>query len=350
MGSGPWALGTAVAGSALGPGAHAGRAGGPDWTGATGAGWGAASPPRLPGRSAANPPGEDADEASPCGSGAAGFASGAAFASGVIAFASGIAALAAGAGKVGSSTPGANESGQVGITWVGVAGSSSSDGGGHAGIALSVGGSGGQMSVSSGGAGADSDAGGHVDFIASPATDLNGPVRGLSAGGSATGASTTRASAIAASAIGTSATGASAAGASAGGASLSGGSVDASIVGGSAVSVAVDAWMSGIGSSGAVGTVVAHSGVVPAASPLGDVCDVDQSGSPFCIGRAGIASSSPVASVTPELFSAGSTGTVWAQTGVVSLVATGVTGSAEAASGGVESVDAEDSGSNSQSV
>src|SRR5256885_17116046 len=101
MGSGPWALGTAVAGSPLGPGAHAGRAGGPDWTGATGAGWGAASPPRLPGRAGANPPGEDADEASPFGSGAAGFASGAAFAPGAHPFPSAFAALPARAGHGG---------------------------------------------------------------------------------------------------------------------------------------------------------------------------------------------------------------------------------------------------------
>src|SRR2546430_5563695 len=97
-----------------------------------------------------------------------------AFGSGAMAFGSGARALAAGAGNVGSSVAGAKESGQLGITWAGVEGSSSSDGGGQAGIALSVGGSGGQMSVSCGGAGADSAAGGHVDFIASPATAFNG--------------------------------------------------------------------------------------------------------------------------------------------------------------------------------
>src|SRR2546427_7989286 len=98
---------------------------------------------------------------------------------------SGARALAAGAGNVGSSVAGAKESGQLGITWAGVEGSSSSDGGGHAGIALSVGGSGGQMSVSCGGAGADAAAGGHVDFMASPATAFNGSVRGVTAGLSA---------------------------------------------------------------------------------------------------------------------------------------------------------------------
>jgi len=83
---------------------------------------------------------------------------------------------------------------------------------------------------------------------------------------------------------------------------------------------------------------------------LADDCVLDQSGSPFCIGRAGSASSSSVETVAPALFSAGSTGTVCAQTGVVSFVGTAVTGSSEAVSGGVEPVDAEGSVSKSQSV
>jgi hypothetical protein len=241
------------------------------------------------------------------------------------AFGSGAAALAAGAGNVGFSAAGANESGQLGITWAGVEGSSSSDGGGHAGIALSVGGSGGQMSVSSGGAGADSAAGGHVDFIASPATALNGSVSELSAGDSA--GSTTAAGSTAA--IGSPV------------------AIDSGAATGSA---GVAAWVSGIGSSGAVGTVLAHCGVVLAASPLADDCVFDQSGSPFCMGRAGSASSSSVGGVAAALFSAGSTGTVCAHTGVVSLVGTAVAGSSEAISGGVEPVEAEGSVSKSQSV
>src|SRR2546421_13080307 len=96
--------------------------------------------------------------------------------------------------------------------------------------------------------------------------------------------------------------------------------------------------MSGIGSSGAVGTVLAHSGVAPDASPLGDDSACDQSGSPFCIGSAGIASSSSAGSTSPEALSAGSTGTVWAQTGVVSLVEPGVARPPEGASRGVQAV------------
>jgi hypothetical protein len=81
------------------------------------------------------------------------------------------------------------ESGQLGIAWAGVAGSSISDGGGQAGMARSVGGSGGHMSVSSGGAGEEAAAGGHVDFIASAATALGGSVNRAGVGGSVAGGS-----------------------------------------------------------------------------------------------------------------------------------------------------------------
>src|SRR5205807_1798509 len=45
------------------------------------------------------------------------------------------------------------------------------------------------------------------------------------------------------------------------------------------------------GAAGSHSPAVAHPGVVPADSPLADDCVLDQSGSPFCIGRAGSASS-----------------------------------------------------------
>jgi hypothetical protein len=209
---------------------------------------------------------------------------------------------AAAGGRVGGEADaGSNESGQVGIGCAGVTGSSSSDGGGQAGIALSVGGSGGQMSVSSGGAGAESVAGGHVDLSASAATALSGSVSGLSSSGSS----------------------AEAAGSASGSAS---------------------------GSPDEVGTVVAQPGVAPDASPLGELWVFDQSGSPFCMGRAGMASSTSGEAVASAAFSAGSTGTVWAQTGVVSLVGTASTGSSETASGGVELADARGSDSKSSSV
>ncbi|HEV3459631.1 MAG TPA: hypothetical protein VHG32_24025, partial [Thermoanaerobaculia bacterium] len=259
-------------------------------------------------------------------------------------------------------------SGQLGMVWAGD-GSSPSTGratsadGGQAGIAGSVGGSGGQMSVSSGGAGADSDAGGHVDLRASDALDLGGSVRvttstggsesaGLAAGGSAAGASKAGASKAGGSKAGGSDTCASAAGGSKADASKGGGSDgrgrDASgsaasgsaacgaAVFGSATLTSADGG-SEIGSPGSVGTVRAHSGVVfLSTSPFtGDwVCD--QSGSPFCMGSAGRASSSAVSTVSP-VFSGGVTGTVCAQTGVVSRVGTAARGSAGAGAGGVES-------------
>ena len=148
----------------------------------------------------------------------------------------------------------------------------SSESGGQAGIAFSVGGSGGQMSVSAGGAGAASADGGQVDLAASEAT---------ARGGSVTGASE-----------------------------------------------------SGIASPGDVGTVCAHCGVEP--FPAGGAVSVfDQSGSPFCIGSAGSASSGSDCGGA-ALSSAGLTGTVGrAQTGVVSLVMTGSLSSVSG-SGGVD--------------
>ena len=173
----------------------------------------------------------------------------------------------------------------------------SSDPGGHAGIARSVGGSGGHMSVSCGGAGAVADEGGHVDFLASAATDFGG-----------------------------------------------------SVIGASPLS-------SSIASPGEVGTVWAHSGVAfltgtgptnPfSVSAPGSVSV--QSGSPFCMGSAGSASSS-ARSWGGWLLSAGVTGTVPDQTGFVSRVGTAGTGSLVASSGGVESLDAEESLSKSPSV
>jgi hypothetical protein len=126
-----------------------------------------------------------------------------------------------------------NDSGQLGIAWAGVSGSSSSEGGGHARIAGSVGGSGGQMSVSSGGAGEASDAGGQVDFMASAATAFGGSLIGATCGASITPAMSA-------------------------------------------------------GSPGDVGTVWAHSGVPFLPSPLADVSVLDQSGSPlFSAGATG---------------------------------------------------------------
>lgn len=167
-----------------------------------------------------------------------------------------------------------DSSGQLGIGCEPMAGSgSSSERGGHTGIARSVGGSGGQMSVSCGGAGAASEAGGHVDFIASDAAALGGSVMGAA--------------------------------------------------------------VSSTGSPGEVGTVCAQSGAADPFSRWAPDSVVDQSGSPFCMGRAGNASSAEWTSDDP-LSSAGFTGTVCAQTGVVSRVGTAGTGSLSAASGGVD--------------
>ena len=244
--------------------------------------------------------------------------------------------LVSGAGVTVGGTAGAagssNEFGQDGIAWAGVAGSSSSDRGRHAGIARSVGGSGGQMSVSSAGAGADSAVGGQVDFLASAATAFNGSVSeassasvsGASAGFSGTG----RALAF-----------------GAGGALAFGAGGTVAFAGGAVASDSTPASsVSGIGSPGEVCTVCAHSGglfggLVFWPSPLTDVSVLDQSGSPFCIGRGGSASSSAIEEAVSPLFSAGSTGTVPAQTGVVSFVGTGVTGSSDSGSGGFEPCD-----------
>jgi hypothetical protein len=187
-----------------------------------------------------------------------------------------------------------NESGQLVITSFGSGSAScslSSDGGGHAGIARSVGGSGGQISVSSGGAGASSEAGGHVDFVASEATF----------GGSVTTGWV---------------------GWSSGGFEAATGSADSSF-------------------SSEAGTVRAHSGVAfcgTAVSGLdgssgGEVSVRAQSGSPFSISRLGIASDPDAVGLVP---SAGVTGTVRAHGGVVSRVVTAAAGSSEVCSGGVE--------------
>jgi hypothetical protein len=92
-----------------------------------------------------------------------------------------------------------------------------------------------------------------------------------------------------------------------------------------------------IGSPGSVGTVCAHSGVAfLSTSPLSAGVSVrDQSGSPFCMGSAGNASSSITSSVSAVL-SGGATGTVCAQTGVVSCVGTAATGSVDTGAGGAE--------------
>ena len=163
------------------------------------------------------------------------------------------------------------------------------------------------MSVSSGGAGAESVAGGHVDLSASAATALCGSVSGLSASGSSP---------------------------------VAAGSASGSV----SVSVSASA------SPDEVGTVVAQPGVALDPSPLGELCAFDQSGSPFCMGRAGMASSTSAEAVASSAFSAGSTGTVLAHTGVVWLVGTASTGSSDTASGGVELADTGGSDSKSSSV
>jgi hypothetical protein len=195
----------------------------------------------------------------------------------------------------------------------GVSGSSSSEGGGHAGIARSVGGSGGQISVSTGGAGEDSEAGGHVDFIASPATALGGSVKGAWATGPIFG------------------------GTFDGGAVESGSGSTVVSAGSAAVVSAASATGSGsavtestTSSPGEVGTVSAQAGAAFLPSPLAVVSVFDQSGSPFLW--------------------AGAAGDVCAQTGVVSRVGTACTGSSVLLSGGVESCDSVGSGSKSQSV
>jgi len=68
------------------------------------------------------------------------------------------------------------------------------------------------------------------------------------------------------------------------------------------------------------------------------------------MGSAGRASSSSVIAAASSLSSAGATGTVFAQTGVVSLVGTAVAGSSSALSGGVESLEADGPVSKSPSV
>ncbi|MGH7763405.1 MAG: hypothetical protein ACREOM_03180 [Candidatus Dormibacteraceae bacterium] len=182
-----------------------------------------------------------------------------------------------------------NESGQLGITASGM-----SEGvpccvifadGGQAGMACSVGGSGGQMSVSAGGAVSFSSAGGHVLLAESPATAL-------------------------------------------------GVSVKAAVVAGTAPALA---------SSAAVGTVWAQTGAgfcmgtavlgpvvgaaLPAASGSAPASPCVQAGSPFCIGLAGKASPSPAVLMASAPSAGGTTGTVRAQTGTVSLVETAGTGS-----------------------
>src|SRR5690349_11803399 len=322
MGSASIGLGRVECAGATGPGAHAGRDGaGVD--GDTGAWLGV---------------GEDGAEAAAAG-GRSGCGAGAGIGltgtgAGGAGRGAGMGGAGAGAGvmvgAVGSASgaAGSNESGQLGMAWAGVPGSSStreawprpasSEGGGHAGIAGSVGGSGGQMSVSSGGAGAASAAGGH-DFMASPAADVKGCVIG-----------------------GSSATGSAAGGGSAGGGSAgAGGGSGGALASDSTVAEAAagaSAEGSGTSSPGEVGTVLAQPGVPSVLSPFGEgVCVFDQSGSPFCIGSAGRASSSPAEAAASSVLSAGSTGTVCAQTGVVSLVGTAGTGSSALAAGGVDS-------------
>src|SRR5690348_1888199 len=327
MGSASIGLGGVECAGATGPGAHAGRDGaGVD--GDTGAWLGVGAD----GAEAAAAGGR-----SGCGAGAGIGLTGAG--AGGAGRGAGMGGAGAGAGvmvgAVGSASgaAGSNESGQLGMAWAGVPGSSStreawprpasSEGGGHAGIAGSVGGSGGQMSVSSGGAGAASAAGGH-DFLASPAADAKGCVSGGSSG-----------------------TGSTAGGGSASGGSVAGGSVGAGGGSGGAIasdSTVVEAAAGSLGevsetsSPGEVGTVVAQPGLASVLSPFGEgVCVFDQSGSPFCIGSAGSASSSPTTAAASSVLSAGSTGTVCAQTGVVSLVGTAGTGSSALAAGGVDS-------------
>src|SRR5439155_18722726 len=200
-----------------------------------------------------------------------------------------------GAWAAGACGTGSNESGQLGIACAGVTGSSSSDGGGQAGIACSVGGSGGQMSVSSGGAGADSDAGGQVDFVASAATARGGSVMCATVS------------------------------------SGSGGSADVNSPAGS-VAVASSAAEASTGEPGSVGTVRAHSGAFLPPLPFDEGSDLDESGSAFpgrswggtvgAIGGVESKTSSSESITSPAASSGGATGLVCAQTGVVSPVGT----------------------------
>jgi hypothetical protein len=218
-------------------------------------------------------------------------------------------------GALGPEAATSNESGQLGMACAGVSGSSSSEGGGHAGIARSVGGSGGQISVSTGGAGEDSEAGGQVDFIASPATALGGSVKGAWATGSIAGGTIDGGAVESVSGSGSTVVSAgSAAVVSAASATGSGSAVTESTT----------------SSPGEVGTVSAQAGAAFLPSPLAVVSVFDQSGSPFLW--------------------AGAAGDVCAQTGVVSRVGTACTGSSVLLSGGVESCDSVGSGSKSQSV
>src|SRR5207302_1367807 len=158
------------------------------------------------------------------------------------------------------------ESGQLGIAWAGVAGSSSSEGGGHARIAGSVGGSGGQISVSSGGAGARSAAGGQVDFMASAATAFGGSVNAATTGGSAV-ASASAGSTVASTSAGSTVS------------SAATGSTVASASGSAVASVSDVAGAPSSRSPGEVGTVCAHPGAGFLLSPLADDAVLDQSGS-----------------------------------------------------------------------
>ena len=185
-------------------------------------------------------------------------------------------------------------------------------------MARSVGGSGGQMSVSSGGAGAASAAGGQVDLIESAATALGGSVMAASwPWGSAGWVS----------------------------------DAPAAVAGGcpSATEGTVRA-QSGVAFCG-----TAVSGLFGSWGGLVSVCA--QSGSPFSMGSAGSGSASDAVSVTSGP-SAGATGTVLAQIGVVSRVTTGLSGSSagfwdglsEAPSGGEVTGSAWDSDSKTWSV
>ena len=234
-------------------------------------------------------------------------------------------------------------SGQLGMGCAGDGSSSTvsalaiSEEGGHAGIAGSVGGSGGQMSVSSGGAGADSDAGGHVDLKASVALDLGGSVNvTTSTGGSVIGCVIGGSVAGGGAVVSRFVTGGSVStGSAASGSAASDSTASGSATSGSAT-LASTGCASSIGSPGSVGTVCAHSGVAfLSTSPLAGVSVFDQSGSPFCMGSAGRASSSTRSWVS-AVFSGGATGTVCAQTGVVSRVGTAAAGSDEAGGGGAE--------------
>jgi hypothetical protein len=151
-------------------------------------------------------------------------------------------------------------------------GSLISDEGGHAGM-FSVGGSGGHTSVSAGGAVVFSSAGGHVFCAASDATDLSGLVIDVGSLGAAS----------------------------------------------------VPGW---------VGTVCAHSGddfcigtaVLGFDSSTVGVWVLDQTGSPFVMGRAGIASASSAVSYVSFGTSGWTVESVCAHAGVVSRVGTAVTG------------------------